>query len=287
MKQAALIILNYQDAERTASLVRKVSSYRVPERIVVVDNASSDDSFRVLCALKEENHIDVIRTEKNVGYARGNNFGIRYAIRHFHPDILLIANPDVSFDESAAKTLVSVLRSHPEFAVAAPLVRQGFNVWTLPDFPGILESLLLFSFNLHKALIRKKLLKAPGRIIPVGVVEGSFFALSAKAFTDIGGFDPRTFLYAEEIMLSYRLVKAGYGECICRDIRYDHLHSASIKKLYRSSKAGAFHHFRDSFRIYNRYYLHTSALQDAVFDLVYAFGLLERKLFDAVHHVRP
>ncbi len=280
-------MLNYHDAGRTAALVRRVSAYTVPERIVVVDNASADDSFEVLSALSERGHIDVIRTKENGGYARGNNFGILHALKNIDPDVLLIANPDVSFDETAARALVQAIRLHPEYAVAAPLVRQGYNVWNLPAFPGILESLLLLSFNLDKKFIRKKILKASGNIIPVGVVEGSFFALSAKAFREIHGFDTRTFLYAEEIILARRLAEKGYGECVLKNIRYDHLHSASIKKRYNSSKAKAFPHFRDSFRIYNRYYLHTSELQNRIFDLVYCFGLAERKIFDAVHHVFP
>ncbi len=282
-----MIVLNYHDAERTAALVRKVSDFNVPERIVVVDNASADDSFKVLSALAEKDHIDVIRTKENGGYARGNNFGILHALRQFDPDVLLIANPDVSFDEKTAAAMVRALRLHPEYAVAAPLVRQGYNVWNIPGFAGILESLLLVAFNLDKRRIRKKILKAPGSIIPVGVVEGSFFALSANAFREVRGFDPGTFLYAEEIILARRLALAGYGECVLKNHRYDHLHSASIKKRYRSSKARAFPHFKDSFRLYNHRYLHTSPLQDKIFDIFYLIGLIERKLFDAVHHVFP
>ena len=66
-------------------------------------------------------------------------------------------------------------------------------------------------------------------------------------------------------------------------IYYDHLHSASIKKQYHSSKAKAFHHFRDSFMIYNKYYLHTNIIQNVIFDIAYALGYLERIIFDLIH----
>ena len=121
----------------------------------------------------------------------------------------------------------------------------------------------------------------------MGVVEGSFFAISSKAYKAARGFDERTFLYSEEVIMAQRLRRAGYGEAVLRDFFYDHLHSASIKKIYHSSKAKAFPHFRDSFRIYNRYYLHTNPLQDRIFNISYAAALVERHIYDRINKLLP
>ena len=77
-------------------------------------------------------------------------------------------------------------------------------------------------------------------------------------------------------ILQRSAVKKGIGRYLCQII----ILIRSIRKIYRSSKARAFHHFRDSFRIYNKYYLKTNALQDKIFDVCWYLGYLERVVYD-------
>ncbi len=277
----ALIVLNYNDADRTASLVKKISGYRSLTHIIIVDNCSTDDSFEKLLPLADSK-IDVIRTESNNGYASGNNAGVLFALKHYAPEYLFIANPDVFFDDETALAMLNALHNTPSYGVSAPLVRQGTNVWNLPGFAGIIESLFLVLFTLDKKRIRRNILNDSRSIVPVDVVEGSFLAIKADAWKKAHGFDNRTFLYAEEIIFSRRLRNAGFTECVLKDYRYDHLHSASIKKAHRSRKAAAFHYFRDSFRIYNRFYLNTNPLQNIIFDICCDLGYIERCLYDII-----
>ena len=72
-----------------------------------------------------------------------------------------------------------------------------------------MESLFLVWFNLDKRHIKRKLTASHNRIEDAGVVEGSFFIIRAKDYIAIEGFDERTFLYAEEIILARRLKAAG------------------------------------------------------------------------------
>ena len=282
----SIIILNFNDGERTAALVKKIKSYVLFDHIIVVDNLSTDNSMDILLPLKDA-VTDVISSGSNGGYARGNNFGILHALKNYGSDYIFVANPDVSFTEDTAMQMVQALKDRPEYGIVAPNVRQGFNAWELPGFAGIIQSLFLVAFTLHKKRIRENIILSPEELVQTGVVEGSFFAISSKAYKAARGFDERTFLYAEEIIMARRLLAAGYKEGVLRDCYYDHLHSASIKKLYHSSKAKAFHHFRDSFRVYNRYYLHTTHFQNKVFDLAYAAALLERHIYDGVYKLLP
>ena len=282
----SIIILNFNDGERTAGLVKQIKGYVLFDHIIVVDNQSTDNSMEVLLPLKDA-VTDVISSGSNGGYARGNNFGILHALKSYSSDYIFVANPDVSFTEDTAIQMVQALKNDPRYGMVAPNVKQGFNAWKLPGFAGVIQSLFLVAFSLHKRKVREGILNSPREVVPVGVVEGSFFAMSAQAYKAARGFDERTFLYSEEIIMARRLLSAGYREAVLRDHFYDHLHSASIKKLYHSSKAKAFHHFRDSFRIYNRYYLHTTALQNKLFDLAYAAALIERYLYDGVYKLLP
>ncbi|MBQ9550373.1 MAG: glycosyltransferase family 2 protein [Lachnospiraceae bacterium] len=279
--KTTLIILNYKDSERTLTLLNKVREYRILDNIVIVDNASGDGSYESL-KREEDGRIHVIEREENGGYSSGNNTGALYALKHFRPDILFFANPDVFFTEETAEVMAGALERNSGFASVAPLVRQGYNVWNLPGFPGVLMSLFLILFTLDKKRIRAGLERHNKELSEVGVVEGSFFAVDAGKFKEVQGFDERTFLYSEEIILARRFRAHGYKTGVLTRFRYDHLHSASIKKIYRSSKAAAFHHFRDSFRIYNKYYLKTNALEDRIFDICWGLGYAERVVYDLV-----
>lgn len=276
---SAIIILNYNDSTHTANLASKIRDYACFDKIILVDNHSPDGSYEKLLPLSDEK-IDIIKTPSNKGYASGNDFGIRHAIRHYHPDYVFVANPDTFIQEKDADKILSALTAHPEYGVLTALVRQGYNVWNLPGFWGVIESLFLIWFNLHKRSIKKRLLASEKTVETVGVVEGSFLCIRTAAYEAAGGFDRRTFLYGEEIMLSRRMKAAGFLIGILPGTRYDHFHSVSIKKEYRSSKARAFHHFHDSFRLYNKEYLNTNPLQDFIFEAAYSLAYLERIAYD-------
>ena len=280
--KTAIVILNYNDGSRTASLASKISDYKILDHIIIVDNCSTDDSLNVLQKTAGP-HITVLSSPENGGYARGNNTGICYAIGKLGCDYIFIANPDVYFTEDTASKMLDALKSDTRFGAAAPLVSSGCNVWKLPGFCGIIESLFLVWFTLDKRAVRRQIINSGKIICDAGVIEGSFFLISSAAYNAAGGLDERTFLYGEEIILAHRLLEHGFRECVLTDCYYDHLHSASIRKNYRSSKARAFHHFRSSFRIYNKYYLHTTIIENIIFETAYCLGYIERLIYDIFH----
>jgi GT2 family glycosyltransferase len=276
---AAIIILNYNDGSNTLALAKKIENYSSFSKIILVDNCSTDDSFEKMnTAISDK--IDVICTTENGGYAKGNNFGVSYAINKYSPDYLFIANPDIMVTDDVAEKIMNALQGNPDFGLISCLVNQGYNIWNLPGFIGILESLFLIWFNLHKRMIKKRLIASPHALKEIGVAEGSFFCIRRKAFETVGGLDERTFLYVEESILSKRLHNSGYKVGVLTKSYYDHFHSVTIKKEYKSSKARAFHHFHNSMKLYNKEYLHTNRVQDTLFEICYGFAYLERVLYD-------
>ena len=283
---AAMVILNYNDMKVTEKLTRAVMDYECLDRVIVVDNRSTDGSYEYLKNSFRKSEVDIIQAPVNGGYATGNNFGVRYAIDHYSPEYVFIANPDISVSQSTISSMIRDMHNHRDYGVMAPLVVQGYNVWKLPGFIGMIESLFLVWFNVDKRHIKKKLLASPNRIETVGVVEGSFFVIRVKDYRAIDGFDERTFLYAEEIILARRLKSVGQKVGVLTRERYDHLHSTSIKKAYDSSKRKAFPNFYASFKIYNKYYLKTNFLQDGIFWICYELAYFERFLYDIVKKVK-
>ena len=99
--KTSLIILTYNDGGRTYDLVSKIYGYRAFDDIILVNNASTDDTQSLLekAQMLAPGKIHVICTAENGGYAKGNNFGALYALKNLDPDLIFIANPDTFFTE--------------------------------------------------------------------------------------------------------------------------------------------------------------------------------------------
>ena len=71
------VILNYNDAETTEKLVKQIADYNVLHQIIVVDNASTDDSLERLKKLEADQpgRLHVLSADHNGGYGSGNNLG--------------------------------------------------------------------------------------------------------------------------------------------------------------------------------------------------------------------
>lgn len=119
----AAVILNYNDALKTLEAVRLAAA--VPEigAVVVVDNASTDDSMDVLKDGMEWLRKDgilgkdagklsaLIRARRNDGYGSGNNIGIKYAAEHFKAGYCLIANPDAVYTADLVAKMLGVFEA--------------------------------------------------------------------------------------------------------------------------------------------------------------------------------
>lgn len=282
MSNNCIIILNYNDCERVEKLVKTIEGYNSLEHILIVDNCSIDGSFNRLKKLASDK-VHVIETNRNGGYATGNNYGVKYAKEKWNIDTLYFANPDVLFDEDVILNIEENLWQSDKYGVATVLVKEGYNAWEFPGYWGTVRMLFLFLFMIHKKKMKKELIEKRG-IHEVGVTEGSFFAIKSSVFDEVGGFDERTFLYLEENILAYRLRQHGYKEIISADEYYIHEHSQSISKEYKS-KARAFKLFLPSFLVYLKYYLKCNSMQLNVFKMFYGMAYLERILYDVVKHM--
>ena len=279
----ALIVLNYNDAETTSSFVEALSDIPSVDRIVVVDNMSTDGSYEVLKKLENE-RIEVVRTDKNGGYAYGNNCGCRIAIENYGADILFISNPDVRFTDDTIKTMQRVLSDDTTIGAVAPIVNQGYNIWSLPGLVGVIESVFMIWFNIDKKNIKDHLIASANKVETVGAVEGSFWATTRQAYEAAGGLDERTFLYYEENIYAARLKKAGYRVAALTKERYDHFHSVSIRKLF-GGKTRAFKHFKPGMKLYLCEHVKCGAAGMALFEAAFALGYVERVLFDIVNGI--
>jgi GT2 family glycosyltransferase len=241
----SLIVLNYNDADTTIRFLKMAKSLPHIGKIVVVDNKSTDGSFEILRANKDDN-VDVIQTKYNGGYARGNNFGAYYAIEKYSPDILVIANPDVGFSDDVIYKFEEILTKTDNVAAVTCKMKclSGIDLpdaWKLPRYSDcILEQLLLLRRLIGNRTKYSEDYFAKNPLAKVDVVPGSLFAIKSDVFKSLGGFDESTFLYQEENLLAAKIKRHGLSSYLVTGMTYLHMHSVSINKntsgVYRRLK---------------------------------------------------
>ena len=264
----ACVILNYNDAPQVQILVRNICGYAAISDIVIVDNCSTDSSFSVLQEL-ESDRVHVCRTDRNGGYGYGNNCGMRYAREHCGSDAVLIANPDVLFEEDLVYRLASVMEGAPDIGVVSAMQRDrsgrelACSGWRIPSkWRYILSMPALtrwWGVRFDSGLRR---LHDTDRM-DVDCVAGSLLLVSAEAFARCGGYDEDIFLYCEETVLGCKMKENGYRSVLCTDLSYQHLHGVSIRKSFSSALSRKKLLVR-SHRLVLRRYLRANRFEQAV-----------------------
>lgn len=279
MAKINCVILNYNDAETVLGLVNVICGYEALDQIVIVDNASTDDSWKKLEALRSEK-IHVLRSEKNGGYGAGNNLGVRYAAEQNEADHILVANPDVKFSEECVKALSGVLSRHEDLAVVtAKMEDQTYgelnNGWKIHGFWGELLAMGPVSMRLFKKWLNypEQYFKEK-KAVYVDAVHGSMLMVDGKKFLEAGGYDEGIFLYQEETVLAKRMKNCGYRTVLLLNQHYRHEHSVSIKKSFKG-QIDRQKLRNTSVLYYMKHYLHIGPVKEWIAKLWFAVILLE------------
>lgn len=230
------VVLNYIDYEMTSRAVQNIKKCVTGYQdygILIVDNCSPNGSYEIL----KERFVDidnvfVIKNGKNEGYAKGNNFGVKYIERRFRNcKYIAIMNPDVEFFERTnLGKIVDKLNSDSELASISPLHLLNGKLdpraiaWkTQKGFDDIFLTFAITNRMFHRTQYRNFEIEL-NKLSYVEVLPGSFFIIKMEPFKQIGYFDENTFLYCEERILAKKLMNAGYKQAIDFESFFIHNH---------------------------------------------------------------
>ena len=239
----AVIVINFGSPQLTVRFVREeCPKIREPHQVIVVDNASTDASYDALQQALPE--AVVLRSEDNQGFARANNQGAEYAIKHFRPSHFLFSNNDIYFrDPQVVDFLLDVMKSHPEVGLVGPEVVGMDGKRQSPNAQRTFSDIYLLptwgKWFLKKETLRKRLqadYREAAQEGPCGWIQGSCFLADAGVFERVGGFDPATFLYGEELTLTARFACAGKSVYFCPRVAVVHDQGAVTRKRYDSNQ---------------------------------------------------
>jgi len=241
MKNVAFVVLNYNDAITTMSLVDVLVKWPKSEidiHIVIVDNKSSDGSIeKFLERYKDERSVDVISSDYNGGYSYGNNFGVKYAINKYKSQYIAIANPDIEIDYNTFKELLETFDAEKSIAACAPVMKDlegNYSIHSqfVPSFRDDLQACI--DESKVKTVVKHDFtyVNDDKNKIITQMLPGSFFVIRAECLQNVGFFDEGVFLFCEERILGKKLADAGYKQILRSDLFFVHAHSISIKKNY-------------------------------------------------------
>ncbi|BCR36093.1 glycosyltransferase family 2 protein [Mariniplasma anaerobium] len=232
------VILNYNDYPTTLTLLNMIKRYESINYIVVVDNNSTDNSYSIL-AKEESSKIHLIRTQLNGGYSYGNNIGISH-LSKYKIDLIIIANPDILFEEDIVKKMIKSFMIDKNLSAVAPYALNSTGRKTLEPAWKLNNS---FRELMQTSKIISKLFKDGNKYseeeirincCSVDILPGSFLMLDYKKFESIGFFDESVFLYCEERIMAVKFKEKGYKSKLLIDESYIHNHSTSINKSIKS-----------------------------------------------------
>src|SRR5258708_15469675 len=199
---------------------------------IVVDNASADDTVRMLAA--EAPWARVITNPENVGLAAANNQGLAAS----RGRAILISNPDVLFSRGAIDALCDALDRHPRAALVVPrLLHPDGRVQTsagdLPSFREAYAGRAASQSRASAAAARRGFWWdgwAHDEEVPIGHGAESCYVVRAAAVAQIGPQDRRFFLDWEGIEWSRRATRHGWEIWFCNDAEVTHRGGQSIQQ---------------------------------------------------------
>lgn len=249
------IIVSFNTAELTCKAVESVlSEYKhsnILGELIVVDNNSTDDSIQQLQKFKD--HIQIIRSTKNLGFSGGNNIGISKSTGQY----IFLLNSDAVVHVGAIKEFISLFQKYPDKDTAeqeqthlidrlgivsgkllnpdGTLQVQGgalpsllsLTVWWLFPLPFGSDS---FPASISYHIENKMFFESEQQI---GWLGGTALFIRREVIDEIGLLDEGIFMYAEDVEYCLRATKHHWDIVFTPDAQITHLGSASS----HSSKA--------------------------------------------------
>jgi GT2 family glycosyltransferase len=212
----AIIVLNYNNYEDTAECIESLREVAYDNyETIVVDNASSDDSFQRLQAEFEE--ATFLETEENRGYAAGNNYGIECSLSNGFEYVFVLNNDTIVHEESIAK-LIDPMEENDNIGIVGPMLYYY-------------DTNKIQSFGAKLTIGKARPDPVGHREIDTGQfhsqrrvehINGAAMMVRSELFNKIGSFDESFGFYTEDLDLCLRARKASYEILVTPDAKVWH-----------------------------------------------------------------
>jgi N-acetylglucosaminyl-diphospho-decaprenol L-rhamnosyltransferase len=255
MARLHVVIVNYN----TADLLRRCLRHSLASAtdhnvaITVVDNGSADDSLAMVRA--EFPSVTAIRSERNLGFAGGNNLALRAILAALPPDADLaheyavLINTDLFLAPDSLDILAGFMEAHPAAGVVGPRVEKPDGTLDLAcrrSFPTPANAFFKL-FGLSRRFPGSARFAGynlthldPGQLTEVDSVMGACMMVRLAAITGERGaglLDESFFMYGEDLDWAYRIKAAGYRARYLPRIVVTHHKGESSRRAFTKANA--------------------------------------------------
>jgi GT2 family glycosyltransferase len=222
IKSIGIVVLNWNQQSLTKACIDSIrkSDFR-DYKIFLVDNASREGEWEELCTPSED--LVFIRNDRNLGFARGANIGIKAAIE-YGCDSLCLLNNDTLIDRSCLSEMRKYLAIDETVGVITPKILQYDMKDRIYSAGGRLIK------SLGQPLLRGLGEKDRGQydhVRKVSFASGSAMLIKAGVLSEVGMLHEDFFAYAEDMDLCARISKKGYEMVYIPTAKVWHKFSAS------------------------------------------------------------
>ena len=213
---AAVVIVNWNGREYLRTCLDSLRRQTHPQfQVIVVDNASTDGSLEMLAAAYPEVQVEAL--DENMGFVMGSNIG---AARAGDVDVLVMLNNDTEAESDWLRNLCAALEAHPDAGAAA-------SKMLLFDHRNVLHSagdiMAPGYFPQNRGVWEVDEGQYDEDIWVFGPCGGAA-AYRREVWEALEGFDPRLFMYLEDVDLAWRMQKAGWKTVFAPEAQvYHHL----------------------------------------------------------------
>jgi GT2 family glycosyltransferase len=240
MKKIAIIVLNWKQPKLTTETISSLLKINHPSfsyQIILVNNGSQDDSFKIFSKkYKKSKFVKIINSQENLGYAGGNNLGIKYALKN-NFDFLVIINNDVIVDPDFIEEM---LKQSDHFDIIGPKIYfapgcefhkdryqkkdLGKVIWS---FGGHMDWKNIYGSNIGVDIVDDGQFNKINH--DVDFISGCCFMANRGIFKTIGLFNKKYFMYFEDVDFCQRAKRSNLKlACIPESIIW-HINSGSSK----------------------------------------------------------
>lgn len=209
----AVVILNWNGRRYLQQFLPSVLTTTYPNyRLIVADNASTDDSISYLTA--EYPSVEIIRLQHNYGYAQGYN----EALKQVDADYYVLLNSDVEVTPSWLEPLIERLEKEETAAACQPKILSWHQKTHFEYAGGAGGWIDAYGYPFARGRVIDTCEEDRGQYDDVAKIfwaSGAALVIRSNAFHQVGGFDGFFFAHMEEIDLCWRIQLAGYDIYCC------------------------------------------------------------------------
>lgn len=205
--------------------------------VVVVDNASQDDSVARVQEIAAQHPLQLLRISRNIEFAAAVNHGVRAASGR----VLLVLNPDAIAELGAVAALLQCMGHFDADAAGGALLgtdgrtARGFTFRRLPTFWALIFEATLVNYIWPGNPVNRRYRCLDADYSQIQQVEqpaGACLAVTRKAWDEVGGFDEQFFpVWFEDVDLCQRLWAHGCKIMYCPEAHFRHSGAHSVGQL--------------------------------------------------------